>query len=84
MPARMASWFVAQRDRLALEPDLAGIGPGHAEQGERQLGAAGAEQPGEAQHLAAPQGEGDVLRTRRRGVSPRTSSRGSAPPRRAR
>ncbi len=50
-----------QRDRLALEPDLALVGPGHAEQRQGELGAAGAEQPGEPQHLAAMQGEADIL-----------------------
>ena len=61
MPARDRVLVGGQRDRPALEPDLAGIGPGHAEQRQGELGAAGAEQPGQAQHLAAPQGEGDVL-----------------------
>ena len=61
MPAADRVLVGGQRDRPALEPDLAGIGPRHAEQRQRQLGAAGAEKTGEPQHLAATQGEGDVL-----------------------
>ncbi len=37
---------------VALDGDRAGVGAGHAEQRQRQLGAAGAEQAGDAEHLA--------------------------------
>ena len=57
----------AQRERPSLEPDRARVGTGHAEERERQLGAAGAQQAGQAQDLAAREREGDVRRTRPRG-----------------
>ena len=61
MPAANGVLVGGQRDRLAFEPDLARVGPRHAEQRQGELGAPGAQQAGEAQHLAAMQGEADVL-----------------------
>ena len=76
MPARMASWFERSAIGVAADADLARVGPGHAEQREGELGAAGAEQAGEAQHLTAPEGEDDVGDIRRRGSARVTSSSG--------
>ncbi len=63
----------AEGDRLAVEADGAAVGSGHAEQAEAEFGPAGADQPGEPDHLAGMDREVDVLDTRRaaRGRRPR-------------
>ncbi len=57
----MASRFDAKRDRLAVDADRARVGPVHAEQRQRELGAARAEQPREAEDLARVELEAHVL-----------------------
>ena len=47
--------------RAAVDSDLAAVEPRHAEQRQRQLGPARAEQADEAEHLALVEREGDVL-----------------------
>ena len=52
MPLAIASRFDAKRGRFAVEADLARVGRVHAEQRQREFGAAGAEQAGEPEDLA--------------------------------
>ena len=83
-PAILGQEGDAARDRIArgrrplgrtVEPDHA-RGPGQAaEQGVRQDRPAGADQPGDAEHLAGVEPEADV-RTRSPTVSPSTSRTG--------
>ena len=50
----------ADRDRLALDQDLARCRRGDAEDGEGELGPARADQPGDAEDLAGAQGQIDI------------------------
>ena len=57
----------AQAQRRALDQDLAGVEPRHAEKRERQLGPPAPEEPDQAQHFAAHGSRRTRRRTRRRG-----------------
>ena len=61
MPRSIASRGARDRDRLAVEPDLAAEPAVDAEDRARELAAAGADQPGQAQDLAAAQRQADRL-----------------------
>ena len=63
-------------DGLAVEHDRPGRRRLDAEEGEADIGASGADQPGEAEHLAAMHVEADVLEDASR-PSPRTESSSS-------
>ena len=52
MPAAIAALFEDEGEPAAVDQDLAAVEPRHAEQRQRQLGAAGAEQSDEADDLA--------------------------------
>ena len=78
MPSAMASRGEAIGERAAVEPHLAGLERVDAEDRPRQLGAPGADQPGEAEDLAAAEREVDRAgRGRWRCGRPATSSTGS-------
>ena len=75
MPAAIAALFERRREpALPSTSDLAAVEPRHAEQRQRQLGAAGAEQADEAEDLAGVDGRARRPRIRRRGSRRRTSS----------
>ena len=61
MPSAIASRGERIVSGLAVEHDRAGRRRLDAEQREADIGAAGADQPGEAEHLAAMEIEADVL-----------------------
>ncbi len=61
MPSRMASPRRARIDHAAIDPDLAAVGPGDAEEHLGDLGAAGADEAEEAEDLAGAKLEAHVL-----------------------
>ena len=76
MPSARASAGRADSHRLAGDPDFAGFGRRHAEDGLRQFAAPGADEAGEADDFAGADGEADLLVIGRRTRS-RTSSTGA-------
>ncbi len=75
MPWRIASCGERMRDRLAVDQDAAGIEGIGAEDGARHLGAAGADQPGDAENLAPPDRQRDVGEHRGARVAARAAAR---------
>ena len=65
MPWRIASCGERMRDRLAVDEDAAGIERIGAEDRPRHLGAAGADQAGDAEDLAVADRQRDVVEDRR-------------------
>ena len=84
-PGRMAAPAASGTDRLAVDAGSRRPRPrrGGAEQGLEQLGPAGAEQPGDAQHLAGGDVEGRAVDQRGRRSRPGSASHSPAPPARA-
>ena len=77
MPSAMASAGDCRRDRLAVERDRAGGDAVGAEDGARKLGAAGADQAGDAEDLAGLEVEVDALEhdgVRRFGIAHRAQA----------
>jgi hypothetical protein len=66
----MAAAGGAEGEGPAAQGDFAGVGRREAEQDTRQLGAAGADQPGEAENLAGADLEADVVHPGRRTAEP--------------
>ena len=66
MPRSRAGSGAADPDRLAVEQDLARSRRRDAEDGERELGAARADEPGDPQNLAAVCSSKEISRTAER------------------